>query len=344
MKKIKISTLVYSLGIALAVLLSVSLFMVYGFSSSHKGADRLKDMFPYPIAFVGYGQAVTYASLSENIASVRRFYETQDFSKVGLRVDFSTKEGEKRFKIREKEILNKMIEDEVIESLAKKRGIRVSKEEVRQNITHKLEEYGSEKEVRENLDRLYGWTVNDFEEKVVMPGLYQEKLQKTFLEESDTSSRAREVIALAEEKLGSGMSFSDVAKEYSEGKTSEQGGELGWFVLEDLAPELRLVVANQKVGIPGESVESVLGFHVVLVEEIKKEEGKQLYRLRQIFARKATFADWLTEKMKEMTIVVLSPEYRWDNERARVEFRSQEMREFEQDLFENTEGDPMFFF
>lgn len=344
LKKVRVSTLVYVVLIVLVLVFVTSLIAVYAVSKPNTFVDRLKSIVPYPMAIVSYRGGISYRTLSQNMISVRRFYEAQDFGKIGLRVDFSTANGQMRFKVREKEVLNKMIEDEVIKRLAKERGIKVSQAEATQGVSRKLEEYGSSEGVRKDLDRLYGWTLSDFEEKVVMPGLYQEKLQESFAKEVDVASKALEKIQLAQSSLRAGKSFADVAKQYSEGRTAQDGGELGWFVSEDLASELRQSVMLQKVGVPGDVVESSLGFHILLVEEIKKEDNRQLYRLRQIFTRKTTFADFLSEKMSGLSIFILSPEYEWNAAEARVEFRKQELRDFEKNLFEKADGDAAFLF
>ncbi|MDP3957686.1 MAG: peptidylprolyl isomerase [bacterium] len=344
LKKVRVSTLVYGALIVLVLVFAASLIAVYGVSHPNAFVDRLKSALPYPVAIVSYQSGITYRVLSQNMASVKRFYEAQDFGKIGLRVDFSTAEGQQRFKVREKEVLNKMIEDEAIKRLAKERGIWVSQDEAAQGVARKLEEYGSGEEVKKDLERLYGWTLADFEKKVVMPSLYQEKLQASFVKEVDVASKALEKIRLAQDALRAGQSFADAAKQFSEGRTAEDGGDLGWFVPEDLAPELRQSVTLQKVGVPGDVVESGLGFHILLVEEIKKEDSRQLYRLRQIFTRKTTFADFLSERMRGLSVLVLSPEYVWNVAEARVEFRKQELRNFEKNLFEKSDGDAAFFF
>lgn len=344
LKKVRVSTLVYGGLIVLVFVFAASLIAVYVVSKSNVFVDRLKSALPYPIAIVSYQNGITYRTLSKNMASVKRFYEAQDFGQIGLRVDFSTEDGQKRFKVREKEVLNKMIEDAAIKRLANERGIVVSQDEAVQGVTRKLEEYGSSEEVKKDLLRLYGWTLADFEEKVVIPGLYQEKLQESFSKEVDVASNAKGKIRLAQDALRAGKPFADVAKQYSEGQTGSEGGALGWFAPEDLTPELRQSVILQKIGVPGDIVESNLGFHILLVEEIKKEDSRQLYRLRQIFTRKTTFSDFLSEKMRGLSVLILSPEYQWNIREARVEFRKQELRDFEKNLFEKADGDAAFFF
>ncbi len=342
--KLRWSTALYGVLALVTLLLVVSLIMVYFMPRTFPRLESLINRSPYPVAIVGYRGAITFRELSSNMESIRRFYENQDFSQVGLRVDFSTDEGKKRLKVREKEVLNKMIEDESIMILAKKRGIFVSPETARQGVARKLEEYGNSREVAESLKRLYGWTLSDFEQKVVLPSLYEEKLYESFTKEVDIASAAKNKIEEAAQALRDGQSFAESVEKYSDGQTKKKGGDLGWFAIEDLAPELRSAVATQKVGVPGSVIESSLGFHIVLVEELREEKGGRLYRISQIFARKNTFGDWLSEQMRGMSIMALDPLYRFDAETARVEFRDPAWQEFEKSLLEKTAGDASFFF
>ncbi|MEI9967062.1 MAG: peptidylprolyl isomerase [Candidatus Moraniibacteriota bacterium] len=333
---------------ALIVLLfTVSLVLFYAVPRGHSARfDKSMERFPYPVALIGLrGGVITERELIENVVAVRRFYETQDFSQIGLRVDFSTADGEKRLKVKEKEIFNKMIEDKASVALGRQYGIRVTPDEAHQGVERTLAEYGTKDTVTSDLGRLYGWSLADFEEKVVAPSLYQEKLQAVFKQETQgAADQSKERIEEAAKELASGKSFADVARQYSEGQTASEGGALGWFRLEDLAPELQTALPLQKVGTPGSIVESVLGYHIVLVEETKNENGTVLYRLSQIFARKADFGDWFKKKVQGMHVLVLSPEYRWSQDEVRADFRDQELGEFEKKVYESETGDPLFLF
>lgn len=344
LKKIRWSTALYGLLTFLVLMLFVSVGVVYFVPRTSSVVQSFAEKTPFPVVIVGYREAISFRELAENMRAIRRFYENQDFSKVGLRVDFSTDDGKKRLKVREKEVLNKMIEDAVIVNIAKERGIFVSTEMARQGVARKLEEYGNSKEVQANLQRLYGWKLADFEEKVVVPSLYEEKLNESFMKEVDPVSVAKAKIEKATEALRGGTPFSEVVKQFSEGQTADQGGDLGWFALPDLAPELRSPVASQKVGVVGSVIESSLGFHIVLVEEVKKEKDGQLYHIKQIFVRKTTFADWLSEKMKTRSILIVDPQYQFDATTARVEFRDEAWRTYEEELFKKASGDASFFF
>ena len=343
-KKIKWSTLGYALCTVGLLFFMASLVAVYFLPRTNETVKKIVNVAPYPLVVINYKNIISYRTLAENMASIKRFYETQDFSQVGLRVDFSTKEGLDRFKVREKEVLNKMIEDEAIMLLAKERGITVTDTAAREGLKRQLDEYGSGSQVKDNLTRLYGWTLDQFENKVVLPSMYEERLRTSFENEVETASKASEIIHQAQEALRSGKNFFDIARQYSQGQTAKEGGELGWFAEKDLVPELRSAVMTQKIGVVGDIVESSMGFHILVVEEIKKENDKQLYRVKQIFARKVSFADWLTEQMKKLTVYVLSLDYRWNSEDARAEFKSQTMQDLENNILEKTSGDALFFF
>lgn len=344
LQKFRWSTVLYGMLTLIFLLLAASLVVAYFIPQLPPRIEKIISRSPYPVAIIGYREVITFRELTANMDSVRRFYENQDFSQVGLRVDFTTEDGQKRLKVREKEVLNKMIEDEAIVLLAKKRGIFVSSESARQGVARKLEEYGNSREVTDSLKRLYGWTLSDFEQKIVLPSLYEEKLYESFTKEVDVATEAKKRIEQAASALRDGQSFDDVVIQYSDGQTKEKGGDLGWFALEDLAPELQSAVASQKVGVPGSVIESSLGFHIIFVKELREEKGGRLYRISQVFARKNTFGDWLSQEMRGLSIIPLDPLYRFDRDMARVEFRDETWRNYEEELIKKSPGDASFFF
>lgn len=328
---------------ALAVLLAIGvLLLVYKFPDTAFGR-LFTARFPFPLVMIGQGVAVTTNGLAENRDALRHFYESQDFAELGMRVDFTTDDGKKRLKIREKDLINKMVEDRAVEQLARARDITVTDDQVEAETTVKMKELGTTDKVEETLARLYGWNLSDFQEQIVRPAMYEEALVKSYEAEVDQAV-PKDKILTAEKELRSKRPFADVARNYSQGETRADGGDLGWFQLEELAPELRNPVDTAKLGIPTGVIESPLGYHIILVEDTKLEEEKRLYRIRQIFTRKLSFAGWLTERMKELPVSIISDEYEWRREEARVEFRSEEMRAFEKKLRENAESDPTLLF
>ena len=336
-KKITLKTGVIALAGLAAFLIVVTCLIGYFFPAGNRLGDTVRGVIPLPLVIDGYSDLITTKKLTENIRSVRRFYENQDFSRYGLRVDFSTEDGKKRLLVREKDVLNKMHEDIVIMKLAHEQGIVVTREAAHDGVRRKLEEYGgTEENVESSLQRLYGWTMRDFEEKVVLPDLYKERLIEKYDKNTEYKAQAEKRIQEASKALGSGVSFDEAVMRYSEGRTKSEGGELGWFLLKNLSKALQTPVAKQKVGVAGDVLESEIGFHIIIVEETRQEGGQALYRLKQIFVKKKTAADWLVERMRASPPIILSREYIWDTENAQIGFRREEMKQFERKLLEET--------
>jgi parvulin-like peptidyl-prolyl isomerase len=347
-KEIKLKTIIISAAILIFAFLAVMAILIYGFNVNNKFTKAVARIFPYPAAIINSSQTVRLSELNEDLNSVKNFYESQDFSKVGLRVDFSTNEGKNRLKIKEKEVLNKLIENKIIEALARQKGIKITKEIVDQSVSRKIDEYGNTSDnVESELQRLYGWKLADFKNKIVAPSLYQEELAKIFDNEkanNPANQAAKKKIEQALEDLKNKKDFSEVARTYSEGSSAENSGEMGWFKKGQLIPELADKVFSMKVGERSDIIESALGYHIVELEDKKTENNEDMARIRQIFTRQYDFSDWLTDQMKNFKIFIPLKDYYWNRDESMVEFRNEKLKEFENKLPENSQGDASVLF
>lgn len=331
--------------LGLVVLLAGALFLTVFFFPENPIGVFLRRSIPIPIATVG-SSCISYRELDENRESIRRFYESQseEFAERGLRVDFGTPDGRNRLILREKDILNKLIEDTIIRSLAREQGIRLSDDAAEERFEASIRKEGGDRRVLEDrLMSLYGWDVESFREKVIEPSLYREALETSFERNRDITG-AKKSIEEAALFLSGGGSFSEAVRMFSEGESKEKEGELGWVDIELLVPELQDVVRTQSVGSTSSVIESSLGFHILLLSERKKEGEKVSVLIRQVFVRKPSFPAWLAEKKREKYVFVLSRRYLWDRGEASVLFRDEELKSFEKKALERTEGDPSLVF
>ncbi len=342
LKKSRVKILLF--GGASFIFFASSALLITTYAVPGDFAGAIRSQMPLPAVVVDRNQWITFREVASDMKSIRQFYESQNFSEVGLRVDFSGADGKKRLKVREKELLNKMIEDRAIESLARNRGVVISDEMVDQSVKRKLDEFGSAGTVEEDLGRLYGWTLSDFKNKIVRSASYEDALKAIFEKDTSGVDAAKLKVGEVETALARGSPFDAVAKEYSDGRTASSGGMLGWFTLENLIPELRKNVETGQKGVVQPVVESPLGFHVLRVEDVKEENGVKHYELSQIFVKKPVFSDWLSDQMKQMRIWAFESDYDWNRETARLEFRDQAMRNFEADLMSHNTGDAAFLF
>lgn len=298
---------------------------------------------PYPAAIVG-SRIITMEKLSSELQGVKNFYERQDYSKLGLRVDFSTQEGEKRLRIKEKEILSKLIEGSIIEAEAHKRNIVITDEMVDQAVDRKMKEYGTGNFLAENLEKLYGWKMDDFKIYIVKPDLYKEGLMSDLARNDPSLVEGEKKITEAKNALEGGESFSEVAKKYSDGESSAKGGDLGWFKSSQMIPEVALQVFEMKENQVSDIILSSIGYHIVKLEEKKMEGEEELVKVHQVFVRTKSFPEWLLEAGKSYRVIIPIRDLKWNHESGTAEFRPEEMKKYQEELENSPINDPSVIF
>lgn len=82
------------------------------------------------------------------------------------------------------------------------------------------------------------------------------------------------------EALKAGTPFDDVARQYSEDVTARDGGDLGLFKINELAPEVQETVRWMKQGDVSPVLETSQGYQILMLEEIRSATGKTLDQAR----------------------------------------------------------------
>ena len=345
-KKIKLSTLIYAVLIVIVIAIGICSILAYGTQTEagKKIYTAISNTIPFPAAIINYTNFVYLKDVEKDLASIETFYKTYDFSDDGMRVDFSTPDGKKRLQIKKREIVDKLVEDKIIEILAKKNGINISKAEINKAINQQLMEYGTEDNVKNDVLDSYGWSLEDFKKFVVLPNAYETALSTYVNQNELDNSQAKIKIEQAQKQLASGRNFTEVASEYSDGASKEKGGELGWVKKEQLLPELQDSLFQAKAPEKNSIIESSIGFHIVDVENKKKENNEDLLQIRQIFVAKENFVDWLDTQKKKINLFVLVNGFTWNKNTGSVDFSNEEMREFEKNERSKAVGDASIMF
>ena len=81
-------------------------------------------------------------------------------------------------------------------------------------------------------------------------------------------------------KLDAGTKFADLAKDFSEGKEGQQGGDWGWVGRDSLRKEINEVAFNLKAGQHSQIIETEQGYYVLQVDEINPAHTKPLAEVR----------------------------------------------------------------
>jgi hypothetical protein len=343
-KKVKISTLAYAVALLILGFLVAVGVLIYGFGMDNQVTQKVAHVFPYPAVIINGVNFIALDQVADNLKAVRHFYENQDFGSVGLKVDFATPDGQKRLKIKEKELLTKMIENRIIGMLANKNGIVLTKDAISQEVSKRMAQYGNNGDLAGNLQKLYGWSISDFEEKIVAPDMYKAALADKVRNSDPATVKAKAKIDQAAADLATKKDFAAVAEQYSDGDSAKNGGELGWFSADQMLPEIAVAVFNMKVGDASDVIQSSLGYHIVQLEDKKTENGVDKVRLRQVFVRTQSFADWLLGQEKNIKIYVPLKDYYWNAGEGMVEFHNNDLKQFEQNLNQNSPDDASMLF
>ena len=347
-KKIKLKTLIYALLIIIIIIIGISSILAYGTQTEigKKISTVISRVIPFPAAVIGYTNVVYMSDVEQDLASLEKFYQTHDLSKEGLRVDFTTSDGQKRLQIKEREIIDKLVEDKIIEILAKKKGVTLSQADINKAIAQGLSDYGTADDVKNDLLNSYGWSMEDFKKFVVLPSAYKAALSSLVSQQILNNSQAKAKLEQAQKQLAGGKDFAQVASEYSEGASKGNGGELGWVKKNQVLPELQsaLFDSNSKPFEKDSVIESSIGFHIIEIENKKQENNEDVLQIRQIFIAKDTFADWLNTQKKSMRIFVPLSGFTWNSSTGSVDFRSEQMQTFEKEERSKATGDASIMF
>ncbi len=167
-------------------------------------------------------------------------------------------------------VLEGLVQDQIIFLEAKKRGIRVTEEE----LEAALKSQGEIGEITKKINELYGMGIADFK-AIVAEQILKEKVKNTVL----TRVRVRHILVsspqaatAAKNALGGGRDFTDVAKEFSQdAKTKDGGGDLGYWRKGELSlqisPGFEETAFTIEVNQVSDAIQSPFGFHIVQVTE-----------------------------------------------------------------------------
>lgn len=116
----------------------------------------------------------------------------------------------------------------------------------------------------------------------------------TIFSEKPSRSDSISIQRLAEElveRLHQGESFAELAKEYSEDRSGENGGDLGWFERGRMVPEFEEAAFSTPVGQVTGPILTRFGYHIITVTDKKVEKGVEQIRASHILLKIQTSAD-----------------------------------------------------
>ena len=245
----------------------------------------------FPVASVN-GQKIWFNEFQEDLDTLVYYYQKQK--------DASPDSAIPAIKDIEASNLERMIKNVVVRQVAKKQGVKIAQTDIDTEIKTVMDNAGGEEQMKQLIKDSYNWTVKEFEEKVIVPYLYEKKLSENLANDQDFNQTAIKKAndAIAAVKAGD-KSFEDLALKYSEDPSvATNKGDLGWFGKGVMVPEFENAAFSLKKGEVSELIKTDFGYHIIKVLDTRKTaDGADEVHAEHILIRHPAFADWMQEKL-----------------------------------------------
>ncbi|MBU1863937.1 MAG: peptidylprolyl isomerase [Candidatus Omnitrophica bacterium] len=248
--------------------------------------------------------------------------------------EFVTKMNEAR-----SNLLNQLIEDRLVAQEAKRIGVKVSEDEIEVQVEEVKKKFVSEEAFNDflfqqniTIDKLY----KRYEEQIAIRKLHQYEVRQkvvvspgeleTYYEEhlddftekeklkvrtilikkkrgeESIVDEAKKKMDIVVEELKKGVSFAELARQYSGGTHAAEGGELGFITKGELIPQFDAVLFGLSVGERSPILETDIGFHIFSIDAKQEKKVKELPQVKEEirdrifrFKSKERFKTWMNE-------------------------------------------------
>ncbi len=261
-----------------------------------------------PVAIVG-NQWLSYTDYQQDVPNITSYLERNEppdaASQRTLSMDVYTR----------KIILNKVIGESLLSIIAKEQGVTFTAADVQTTYDGYVQQSGNAADVEQYIQTLYGWTVDQFKQKLIQPQVIQQKLaEKYFADVKGQVSTIRDTVTAA--------TFAETAsKESEDTSTAAKGGAIE-LTTKTIADEYSADAVKTITALGDGQVSPVLettrGYEIVLLEKKAaapvKADGTA-YTLRRI-VKTPDFNTWLsdlvTAKAEKLRVLLFEPRFRWE--------------------------------
>ena len=210
------------------------------------------------------------------------------------------------------QVLWRLVNIVLVDHAAKEYDIFVEQSDVDELKAQMMKNFKDETAASEELNKRYGWSLAEYENKIMRPFVIQQKLSEKLKTDENFRTNIQNRAAKVLEEIKGGAVFADMAKAFGEDGTASRGGDLGWFGKGNMVPQFEQAVYSLRKGeLYPTLVESPYGYHIIKLddrktEKVKDENGKTInaekVRASHILFMFRDLPAYLDSKAKEMPI------------------------------------------
>jgi parvulin-like peptidyl-prolyl isomerase len=294
------------LGLILIASVGTGIYRVYAKSASDKFSVAVATVLRLPVAKVN-GQTILFSDYFDDLSAIKamRSFDAKSNGPAASLTDENLSD----------QVLFRQVNNVLIKEMAAKFGVKVEQadiDSVKKDIL--IQQFGDLTKAEAAIKERYGWTLAQFEKKVIGQYILQNKLAKIIASDTVAREKIRVEAQGVLDQIKGGADFVAMAAKYGSDGTAQKGGDLGWFAKGDMVPEFETAAFALKKGeLSPVLVETQYGYHVVQTmdkktEKVKDESGKNVNK-EQVIARHILFAfpsldKILSDAIKKATIHV----------------------------------------
>lgn len=258
-------------GVVAVILLTIIAFgvAIYKYKQTNRAVRIVASVVPYPVSSVNGNviwNTTIYKDYLFELASVKKFYTSQG-------QDLNSAEGKKKLAQLKQDLIKQQEDNLLVEQAARKYKIVVTNKEVDAEFNELVKNAGGIDKVKSTLDKLYGWTVDDFREKV-RESIVQKKLGEKIAADPSLNGGAQKQAEDILKQVRGGGDFAELAKKYSQDGSASNGGDLGFFGKGQMVPEFEQAAFALETGAVSGIVKTQYGYHIIKVTDKKDDQVK----------------------------------------------------------------------
>ncbi len=287
------------IALVVGLLLAATAMTVYVYRADYdqKVLRQIVNVIPYPAAVVN-GSWVSYSELLSGYDGLMNFYAVQSEES-----GYPIPEGDEMIA----NLFDNMIRSQIIEDLAKERGVEVDETKVDRLMDQAVTDSGGTVEdLTELVSENYGWTLDEFRERVLTPLVLASEVQDNLLKDEELQAGQKQIAEDALAEIQSGAEFSEVAMRVSEDPSGVNGGNIGYVYPSEFGDEWGVVLLEMEEGEVSDVLEASEVYGILQVDEIVDPEAEDpQMSVSVIIVSKRTIEDVINEELANAKVTKL---------------------------------------